>query len=202
MAEKSSAPSWSNLREIDIETYDVPYPGREKFWPTFKEENWSGGITDGKYYLTNSTDPGGLQYMWQEMKFDASNLPVTADVSFADSQKNSLSAAGLLYRFDERTKFYYAFCIGRDGLYTFYRRDANGVNPISSGRAQINGKTDIRLGIIGDGGQLRLYVNDVLVKVVQDDALKSGFSGVAAAGLGAFGFDNLTVYAATSQPPQ
>ncbi|TAL04578.1 MAG: hypothetical protein EPO07_04920, partial [Verrucomicrobia bacterium] len=109
-------PSWSNLQEIEVETFDVPYPGLEKFWPTFQEDKWSGGVLGGKYYLTNSADAGGVQYFWEEMKVDASNLPLSADISFPDSKKvPTISVAGLLYRFDQDTKFYYAFCIDRDG---------------------------------------------------------------------------------------
>jgi hypothetical protein len=200
---QASLPSWSDLQEISIESFDVPYPGIENLWPTFKDAKWSGGIAAGKYYLTNATDAAAINYIWQQLKVDASNLPVTADISFADSKTNaSFSAAGLLYRFDPRSKYYYAFCIDQDGLYTFYRRDDNGLNTVSSGRSQrIDGQIETRLGIIGVGGELRLYINNSLVKVVQDEALKSGLAGVIALGIGEFRFDNFTVYKAASKPP-
>ena len=51
------------------------------------------------------------------------------------------------------------------------------------------------------GGELRLYVNNSLVKVVQDETLKSRIA-VVAPGMGTYGFDNFTVYESPGQPPR
>lgn len=207
-AEVTARLSWNKLREIYIDSFDVPNTGVKDIWSPFREDIWSGGISDGKYRLSNASDGGSSQYIWVEVmdpsnaQIDTSNLPVSVDVGFAESTNNTTrSALGLIYRFDQRSRYYYAFCVNREGVFTFYRRDADGLNTVSADRFQLrNGEN--RIAVIGQGEQIHLYINEAPVKVVQDSALKRGITGVIALTTGEFRFDNFTVYAAPQSLPQ
>lgn len=48
----------------------------------------------------------------------------------------------------------------------------------------------------GHGAALHLYVNQTLVKVIEDTARARGDAGIIAVGIGQFRFDNFVIYRA------
>ena len=107
----------------------------------------------------------------------------------------SVSAAGLIYRFDRERRHYYAFvAAGRDQFH-FYSRDSSGFRTLYAGISHeaVNGNLN-KLGIVAVGSLMQLYVNDVLVKKLEDESLREGDTGILGVGKGMFESDNFTIY--------
>ena len=191
--------SWKSLQSDYLESFDVTYtdPKMKAAWPTFKDGPWTGSISDGTYCYANTSDETSAQYNYVGIgERDISNTPTSVEVNTKNfSNSTPISAGGLLYRFDKEKAYYYAFTLSNRGVIYFYLRNADGYNVLYSGKSDsfVSGSFN-KLAIIGKGSSLYLYINDSLEKIVEDEELKSGDSGIIGIGIGRHCFDNFTIY--------
>jgi len=84
-----------------------------------------------------------------------------------------------------------------------YKRNNDGYSTLYSGFIASQIKKDInRLAVIGSGNELHIYVNDVPLKVVKDNELRNGISGVIGIGIGRYCFDNFAIYEMIDKLPK
>ncbi len=164
---------------------------------------WSTGVRDGLYWLENRTEPLAVRYRHlgvsdSDAIVKLGTAPVSVEVivrPLEGQQPNALTAAGLLYRFDRNSRDYYAFMVYADGRYSFGRRTSRGYATDFTERSDhLRPDTANKLGICGDGPSVHLYINDTLVKIIRHLERSTGESGVIAASVGRFGFDNFAIY--------
>jgi len=164
---------------------------------------WSTFVQDGLYWLVNRTEPLAVHYRHLGLS-DSGNVvelgtsPVSVEVvvrPIEGQQPNALTAAGLLYRFDQSSRDYYAFMVYADGRYSFGRRTSRGYATDFIERSdRLRPGTANKLGILGDGPSIHLYINDRVVKIIRRLERSAGKTGVIAASVGQFGFDNFAIY--------
>lgn len=197
--------SWNSLQSEYLEAFDIPYEGIEDVWRVSEDNIWSSAISNGKYCLTNNQGKNDIRYIYVGLKQkDVSDLPVSVEVKIANfNDSTPFSSGGLLYRFDRRNKFYYAFTISKNGNVSFYKRNVTGFNVIYSGQSD-KIRTDglNKLAIIGLNSFFYLYINDSLVKVIEDEELKFGDTGVIGVSIGKYCFDNFNIYKKTDRLPK
>lgn len=164
---------------------------------------WFTSVHDGLYWLENRTEPLAVRYRhlnWSDAKTpgELGRTPVSVEVvvrPLEGQQPNALSAAGLLYRFDRSSRDYYAFMVYADGRYAFGRRTSLGYTTDFIERSdRLRPGTTNKLGIFGDESSVHLYINDTLTKIIRGLERSAGETGVIAASVGQFGFDNFAIY--------
>jgi hypothetical protein len=186
---------WRALRTVYLETFDWP-ASLTNVWLQEQQPKWTLDAADGVYRLANSAYPDDAKYIHLRAdSVDVANTPISVEVRLDDTAHSQFSAAGLLYRFDRQTKFYYAFMLAAGGQIIFYRRNAGGYRALHAGRLDDWRAGDFnRLGIVGNGAALGLYVNDRWVKTIENAEFQSGDTGIIAMSTGTFSFDNFAIY--------
>ena len=163
-------------------------------WLPHDDGVWNSTITDGAYRLANRAQHGAVRYLYLRIaNRDMGESPVSVEVKLDAGE--SVSAAGLIYRFDRERRHYYAFVAAGRDQFRFYSRDSSGFRTLYAGtsHAAVNGKFN-KLGIVAAGSLIQLYVNDMLVKKIEDESLREGDTGILGVGKGIFEFDNFTIY--------
>jgi hypothetical protein len=192
--------SWIELQPEYYETFDIidenPKGIVDDVWLPHKEQIWESIIAEGSYRLHNSTDSTAVKYIYvKPREQDISNAPVSVEVKSNVSGKVVFTGAGLIYRFDTQSRFYYAFTLTEGERMAFYKRSAGGFKVLYSGRSNIIDSNHLnKVGLVGDGSLFYLYINDTLVKTIKDAELERGSTGIIAMGRGEFLYDNFTIY--------
>ena len=191
--------SWKSFQTAYLESFDIQYTDErmKSLWPSFEEGPWSATTKDGTYCYANSGEETGARYNYVEITGeDISDTPASVEVKTTPLDESTpISGSGLLYRFDTNNRFYYAFTLTNRGVMNFYKRNMDGFNLLYTGRADgfLPDKFN-RVAIIGRGSTLHLYVNDSLIKKIEDQELQKGITGVIGIGIGTHCFDNVTIY--------
>jgi hypothetical protein len=199
--------SWKLLQPAYVESFDIQYTDERmrSLWPSFKEGAWSATTKNGTYCYANRLEENGVRYNYVEITGeDISDTPASAEVKTTPLDNSTpISGAGLLYRFDKKNRFYYAFTLTNKGVTNLYKRNREGFNLLYTGRADgfLPDKFN-RVAIIGRGSTLHLYVNDSLVKKIEDQELQRGITGVVGVGIGTHCFDNVTIYKNVARIPE
>ncbi len=130
-----------------------------------------------------------------------SNFSLEVEAALQDG--SVASTYGVLFRMQGPEQFY-RFAITGDGMYLLERHDSSGAIhrftedwrsavAINKGR----GSTNI-LKVVADGPRISVYVNDVMLEAISDDAYRSGKIALSAGTFDGAGtqvsFDNLAVY--------
>jgi TIR domain len=195
--------SWIELQPEYYEPFDAIDGDPEKLkgivndmWLPRKDEVWESTIAEGLYRLNNLTDSTAVKYIYVGLhERDVSNAPVSVEVKSNVSGNMLFTGAGLIYRFDTQSRFYYAFTLTEGERMAFYKRSSGGYKVLYSGRSNLIESNHLnKVGLIGDGSLFYLYINDTLVKTIKDAELETGMTGIIAMGSGEFFFDNFTIY--------
>ncbi|MET8259392.1 hypothetical protein [Micromonospora sp. NPDC005205] len=156
----------------------------------------------GLFRLSNQADPNAVRYRWLSatnggdlVPVNLTNRPIAVDVRLS-KRLLSTSAAGLMYRWSDKPKTYYAFLLSGDGTYSFVARsDGLGFSYRLTERSErIIPDGWNTLAIAGRDDQLDLYINGALVKTVDATDFPYGNIGVIAASTGVFEFDNFRIF--------
>jgi hypothetical protein len=195
---------WRDLQADYFEAFDAADAATDS-WDTLKrvyaniwlpeeDDTWSSTVTGGVFRLANRNHAGAVRYLYLRIADrDMGESPVSVEVR-AQAMEN-VAGAGLIYRFDRAQSHYYCFVMGGGGQFRFYIRDGNGFRILYAGRSPQSRPGQFhKLGIVGSGPAMWLYLDDSLVKRVEDDTLPRGDTGVAGIGMGSFAFDNFTIY--------
>jgi len=195
--------AWKYLQPVYVESFNVPASDpatvRSFVNPTWllpAGGEWSATVADGVYYLENQASPKAVRYLHFRVRCDDGiNRPASVEVRLDQRADNGVGDAGLLYRFDPKSRFYYVFTLGRGGRLTFSKRNKAGFRTLYAETAEsLSGSRFHRLAIVGTDRAMFLYVDNRLVKVIEDSELRGPATGVVAIGMGRFAFDNFTIY--------
>lgn len=173
------------------------------FWLPNEDEIWTSTLSQGAYVMTNRSAAADVRYKYFQLNDEEmSNLGVAVEVRIEpQTSANAHAAAGIVYRVGTETKEYYAYVIAGDGTVRFLRqRVKGGYKTVYAGRVPgLDPHGYNRLGILCDGDEIRLFVDDRHVYTEADPALKTGQLGVIAMSTGQFFFDNLAIYSAEEE---
>lgn len=198
-----SISSWTQAQPLFFESFDLKYENPD-VWPIGEDGFWHRSLENGAYCFSNQQGDGEVDYHYLEVEGrDNSELPVGVDIRTAKAVENeSLNGSGLLYRFDQTRRFYYAIALTSAGQLNVYKRNSNGYNTLYSGAVPALKEGSNRLAVIGDDAELHVYINDVLFRVIEDGELKQGISGMIGIGIGRHCFDNFGIYEKLAEIPQ
>jgi hypothetical protein len=195
---------WTQAQSLYFESFDLQYENPD-LWPIDQQGFWLRELKNGAYCFTNQAGEGEVDFHYLEVQgMDNSELPVAVDIHNKDlAGSKQHSGAGLLYRYDKERRFYYAITLTPVGQLRVYKRNDNGYNTLYSGPAESHQKEDFnRLAVVGSGAELHIYINDALSRVVKDDELRHGISGMIGVGIGSFCFDNYAIYESMKELPE
>lgn len=194
---------WHLAQPQFFESFDLQYED-PNLWPIGQDGSWIRELKDGAYCFTNQAGGGEVDFHYLEIEgTDNSELPVAVDIDVTDlAGSRSHSGAGILYRYDQERRFYYAITLTQNGTLYVQKRNANGYNTLySSSEASKLQKGFNRLAVIGSANELHIYLNDALLRVVKDDELRHGIHGMIGIDIGSYCFDNYAIYEAMSEIP-
>lgn len=195
--------AWKYLQPVYVESFNVPAsdPATVRsfvnpIWLLPAGDEWSATVADGAYTLENRASPKAVRYVHFRVRCDDGiNRPASVEVRLDERADNGVGDAGLVYRFDPKTRHYYMFTLGRRGRLAFSKRNQAGFRTLYAETLKpLDGTRFNRLAIVGTDAAMFLYVNNSLVKVVEDSELRGPSTGVVAIGIGRFAFDNFTIY--------
>ncbi|MEO1016491.1 MAG: hypothetical protein AAFY56_02180 [Pseudomonadota bacterium] len=172
----------------------------DPFLPNGGEEGpWRYERDGTAFRMSNHGDPGALQYFYvNPLPGSEGRRRIAVDVSVEPSGDGN-PLAGLLYSFDQNTGSYFLFVLEPGGSVGFYRRDANGFNPVMQSQVDAVRPGTNRLTLIENDRNVSLNVNGEVVGELGMNGIGIGAVGIAAAGLGRFTFDGFVVDAAATQ---
>ena len=153
-----------------------------------KTDGWIGSVEGSTYFLENPAENGGIRYFYgpfEEGTGGKRQLSVDVDVSNTTPD----GRAGLLYGYQQNPTVYFMVLIGRGGQVEIYRRDNNGVNLMMSSSVDIRAGFN-RVEVKEDGANATFFVNGNSIGSIESGATGKGSLGIAAMGIGRFGFAN------------
>ncbi|HET7766537.1 MAG TPA: hypothetical protein VFK92_15745 [Burkholderiales bacterium] len=200
--------SWRQLSVFYVESFNTPTDDLETVkkyvggvWTASLASNdpvWTTEVRQGVYQIRNSSTPSAVRYIHVRPKCgtaDLGNRPISVEVIRASGKTTPASGTGLIYRFDPEKKRYYTYTLNADSQLEFRRRDEKGFRTLFAQNLGAPAAGRFRkLGVIGDGNRIYLYLDDARVRVIGDEGLPSGESGIVAMSLGEHRFDNFTIY--------
>ncbi len=186
---------WVDKSPFFLETFDATNFDSQIF-RNYDEDLWSGKTERGVYKLENEIDENAVRYHYLTIDDqDMSEFPTAIEVKVEAENIYPTPSGGLVFCFDEITKFYYAFIVGNNREYKLWLKGDKGYKTIISGRSnKIYPNEFNKIGVIRSGSSIYLFINDQYERKVKDDTLGKGDVGIIAVGKGAFIFDNLSLY--------
>jgi hypothetical protein len=168
---------------------------------------WNGELRDGAYVLTNSTNDNAVRYFYAGAlpglpKGTLARSSVSVDVG--GDFPGQYSAAGLLYRFNPKSKTYWAFVLKKDGAYTVFKRSASGLKATISGSSTSLSQAKMHrlTAKAGSGNQVVFLVDGRQVASVGSSEINGHCVGLIGMSTGLFVFDNLVVNGDAGSPGQ
>ena len=177
-------------------------------WRTATDENAQISYLKRALHIqVNAEKQLGWSFNQQLEELALSDFLAEAEVEFIDSDTNRAAdgEAGLLFRYvDEQS--YYLFALGKQGTYALWKRTEGKwtklVDWTESKAIDITAGTDTgivnRLGVLAQGSQFTLLINDQVVETVADEDFAYGSIGLAVGSFAEAGveaaFDNVDVW--------
>lgn len=153
-------------------------------------EGWVGSTHDGIYWLENEAgNPNDIRYFYTPPT-PHHNGTRSAQVEIKTAEMQPESRAGLLYGYRESPRFYYLIMASGKGTLDVYQRDGNDFRLSQSSSISANKNGFVHLEAKEDGQKLTVLVNGKTVTTLENSNLGEGELGIAAFGLGKFGFTN------------
>ena len=160
--------------------------------------HWTATLTGSSYRLVNEIDPTAVRFFYLLSLPGDTDRPLsqgTTTVEVSVKAETEIAGAGILYGFEPTTRYYYALVL-TEGGYAFYRRDGDGLNAMLSVQSEaVRVGESNRLAIRGEGGDMRLFLNDVSLACMGTTTPIEGGIGIIAIGTGTFDIESFS-YAA------
>lgn len=148
---------------------------------------WEQTISATAYTMENASDPAAIRYYWGLGNSDEiGSRTIMVEVEIADG--GDTSRAGILYGYDDDTRFYFAFVLEVTGAVALYRRDAAGFNLWMSSETDAVRDGANELSIVEDGDTITMYLNGTRTGSISSDGIGTGAAGIVAVGTGRFIF--------------
>jgi len=200
-AEAAATPAWERIRALPVvyaETFDPAMV--EDIWkPAGSAAPWTEQLTNGRYCVSNATSETAAHYIHVNVDgFNLREAPVSVKVIATGSGKVPFAGGGLMYRFDDATRTYYAFMLSSAGQVSLWRRDKTGASKLyGADGPRVKPGSAVMLGIAARGDRLFLFVDETLVASVEDAQMRGGKTGVVAMSTGRYCFDDFVVRSAS-----
>ena len=185
------APSARHAETL-VETFDGG-PALDGILTPGTDGAWELRIENGVAELENSSEPAAIKFYRVETLYGRTSpegAAIAADIGGEFPEK--VSAAGLLYRYDEASRSYLAFVAGAQ-RWTLYQRGPEGMRPRLSGVLPEGREGRHRLRIQPDGEDLRLEIDGQQVGSARISGMPGHAVGLVAISVGRFEFDNLAI---------
>ncbi|HEV7821463.1 MAG TPA: toll/interleukin-1 receptor domain-containing protein [Burkholderiales bacterium] len=195
------APTWDQMRAIPVvyaETFD-PSTVLDIWKPAPVRAPWTEQLTGGRYCVSNTTQDSAAHYIHVSLDdYDLREAPVNVKVMATGSGSAPFAGGGLMYRFDEATRTYYALLLSSAGQLSLWRRDKGGASKLYGGEApRVKPGTAVTLAIMARGNRLYLFADETLVASVADTGLRGDKTGVVVMSTGRYCFDDFVVRSAS-----
>ncbi|WP_191062147.1 hypothetical protein [Geminicoccus harenae] len=175
-----------------VETFDGG-PALDGILTPGSDGTWELRIENGVAELENRSNAGAIKfYRVETLHGGASPEGAAIAVDIGGEFPDEVSAAGLLYRYDEASRSYLAFVAGA-GRWTLYQRGPDGMRPRLSGVLPEGKEGRHRLRIQPDGDDLRFEIDGQQVGSARISGMPGHAVGLVAISLGRFEFDNLAI---------
>ena len=200
-AEAALAPAWDQLRALPAvyaESFD-PATVLDIWKTAGSTAPWTEQLTNGRYCVSNTTSETAAHYIHVNVdEFNLREAPVSVKVMATGSGKAPFAGGGLMYRFDDATRTYYAYMLSSGGQISLWRRDKSGASKLYGTDApRVKPGNAVMLGIMARGDRLFLFVDEALIASVDDAQLRGGKTGVVAMSTGRYCFDDFVVRSAS-----
>ena len=200
-ADGAAAPTWERIRALSViyaETFD-PVTVQDVWKPAASIAPWTEHLTNGRYCVGNPASETAAHYIHVNVDgFDLREAPVSVKVMATGSGKVPFAGGGLMYRFDDATRTYYAFMLSSAGQVSLWRRDKTGASKLyGADGPRVKPGSAVMLGIAARGDRLFLFVDETLVASVEDAQMRGGKTGVVAMSTGRYCFDDFVVRSAS-----
>lgn len=172
-------------------------------WLLGKRSDWEGRVTGGVHTVCNASNHKTASFT-NSLRYYASESE-TGPAPFGDSKVTvrvriepphaTHSGAGLRFRSAKSRLDYYAFLLNAGNSVSLMRNTGGKLRILWSGEIQAPPKEAFTtLKVIGDGPQLKLYVESKLVHTAENLDLLDGDPGIMAYSTGCFVFDDFAIY--------
>ncbi len=153
-----------------------------------ESDGWRGGSDRGAYWLENPAQEGAIRYFYAPYADGSGGKRVfSIDVDVTNTTADG--RAGLLYGLQGDPLRYYMVLIGRGGQVELYCRDPNGVQQMMASSVEVlNGFN--RVEVRESGRSVEFFVNEKSMGSFETNSTGEGALGIAAMGVGRFGFAN------------
>lgn len=155
-------------------------------------EGWSGSMEQGIYWLANEAkNPNDIRYFYTAIDDEpTATRTVSVDILTRDMGPNA--RAGLLYGYQDSPRFYYLIVASSNLELDIYQRNGDRFQLSQSSSIDSAGNGIVSLELNEKGRQLTITANGRTVSSLENDFIGNGQLGIAAFGLGRFGFTNYT----------
>jgi len=179
----------------DFESGELTGDGFVEALATAPDDVWNSAVEDGAYVLTNESAADAVKYF----NFDAigpGGTPVPqreASVTVDGDFTGDNAAAGLLARYDPRSRTYYAFVRTAHGV-ALYKRDTEGFSRLVNLEGPVRedgGPARLTVRLTPAGTQL--LVNGRSIGTIASSDITGDRFGLVALDRGEFRFDDFTV---------
>lgn len=141
---------------------------------------FSSWIDGGMYHVSSRAVDSSYYSRFMAYQPEAfQDFLLTTEVIYLEGDE-SLTASGVVFRFVDPDNFY-RFVVGADGTYAVHKRLASEWHTLvdwSDSNAVRTGSSWNKLSVLATGPLLKLYINDVLVESIVDDAFREGHVGL------------------------
>jgi hypothetical protein len=171
-------------------------------WLKGDSGDWNGVLAAGMYSLCNISQDDSASFtstfkylLDDDQEQDLRNSKVTLKVR-VKPPGGKYSAAGILFRKSIHNSDYYAFVLNLGDSVSLVRREGNSLEILWS--KEITGTRNqqdyVKLSILGEDSNLKMYVNDQLIGEQFDEVMSAGNPGVFAYSNGCFEFDAFSLF--------
>jgi hypothetical protein len=150
---------------------------------------WFGEYRGGGYWVENQDDAGAIRYYYGPYDAgDDGKRTISVDITLENATADA--RAGILYGFNQGDRSYFLIVVGIEGVIDLYRRDQNGFNRMMQSSIDTTRDGHYRLQVRERGPEITISANGNTVGSIQSNGTGQGASGIAAIGIGRFGFSD------------
>ena len=196
-------PEQDNFRRIYFQGFDdVPTDELNQMWLKGASGDWRGELLKSEYRICNISQSESASFT-STFRFikseghveDLSNSKVTVKVKI-EPPNAKYSSAGILFRKVSTKPDYYAFVLNSGNSVSLMRRSGNSMKVLWSKEIIENSKDvdTVKLSVIGNGNELKMYINDQFIGEEIEENISYGNPGVFAYSKGCFEFDEFSLF--------
>jgi hypothetical protein len=150
---------------------------------------WTGSIEQGVYRLTNEKDARAVRLLTLPRTDDPS-FSASVDIEFGDTSEGT---AGLALGHRPSVNQYYLLSLAPDGDVVLTRRAGSARKDVFRSAQTLRAGFN-RLAFEGSTGAVDILLNGVKIGHIASPDISDGEAGIAARGLGRYGFANFVAH--------